>query len=137
MGNYTDKYDKLKPSIIDIESDDYGLVIHNISDQGLGLRIKAGDHKYSNQKSLAILSVADRNNDNKLVVKASGEVVVFHQFDANEIVTNHISHNPVNSYDLPVKARPGQVMYCSDIKAMCFYDGLKWQKIASERLDGN
>jgi hypothetical protein len=44
----------LQQSIIDISTDDYGLVIHNINDAGMGLRIKAGDPTYP--KSLAILS---------------------------------------------------------------------------------
>ena len=81
-------YNNLPESVIDISTEDYGLVIHNI--KGLGLRIKAGspDTLYDTGKSLAILSVADRNNDNKLVVKASGQVVVFNEFEADRVVTN-------------------------------------------------
>ena len=123
----------LQQSIIDISTDDYGLVIHNINDAGMGLRIKAGDPTYP--KSLAILSVADQNNDNKLVVKASGEVVVFNEFDANSIVTNHIALKPTRSSELPFPALPGQVMYCSDTQDLYFYNGLKWQRVISEEVD--
>jgi hypothetical protein len=120
-------YNDLPASLIDISTDNYGLVVHNINDAGMGIRIKAGDPTYP--KSLAILSIADKNNDNKLVVKASGEVVVFNEFDANSIVTNHIALKSTSSDELPFPALPGQIMYCSDIQTLCFYDGLDWHKI--------
>jgi len=123
----------LPESIIDISTEDYGLTIHNINDAGMGLRIKAGDPTYP--KSLAILSVADKNNDNKLVVKASGEVVVFNEFDANSIVTNHIALKPTRSGNLPFPALPGQVMYCSDTQDLYFYNGLSWRRVISEPVD--
>lgn len=123
----------LQQSIIDISTDDYGLVIHNINDAGMGLRIKAGDPTYP--KSLAILSVADQNNDNKLVVKASGEVVVFNEFDAKSVVTNQVTLKATRSNKLPKTANNGQLMYCSDTRALCFYDGRDWQRIVTEKID--
>ena len=46
---------------------DYSISIDNQNEQGLGLRIKAGDKDYSG--SLAILSVADKNNVQQFIVK--------------------------------------------------------------------
>lgn len=127
-------YNNLPESVIDISTEDYGLVIHNINDAGMGLRIKAGNPKYP--KSLAILSVADKNNDNKLVVKASGEVVVFNEFDAKSVVTNQVTLKATRSSRLPFPAHPGQLMWCSDIKSLCFYDGFDWNRIVStEKID--
>ena len=130
MNNYND----LPESVIDISTEDYGLVIHNVNDAGMGLRIKAGDPKYP--KSLAILSIADKNNDNKLIVKASGEVVVFNEFDAKSVITNQVTVRAISSSELPFPANPGQIMYCSDIKSLCFYDGWDWNRIVgTEKID--
>ena len=38
-------YNNLPESVIDISTEDYGLVIHNINDAGMGLRIKAKSEK--------------------------------------------------------------------------------------------
>lgn len=123
----------LPVSIVDVNTDDYGLVIHNMNDAGLGLRIRAGDPTYTKQTgtSLAILSIADKNNDNKLVVKASGEVVVFNEFDAKSVITNQIT---LRATRLPTTGVAGRIMYCSDRRALCFYDGRSWQKIITEEI---
>ena len=127
----------LPVSVIDVNTDDYGLVIHNMNDAGLGLRIRAGDPTYMEQTgtSLAILSIADKNNDNKLVVKASGEVVVFNEFDAKSVITNQVTLKATRSHKLPKTANNGQLMYCSDTRALCFYDGRDWQKIVTEKIN--
>jgi len=54
---------------------DYSLLLNNQNTQGLGLKITAGDDAYSG--SLAILSVADKDDTLVLTAKASGEVIVY------------------------------------------------------------
>jgi len=54
---------------------DYSLLLDNQNTQGLGLKIKAGDDAYAG--SLAILSVADKDDTLVLTAKASGEVIVY------------------------------------------------------------
>ena len=57
---------------IDQNIADYSITVDNQNQQGLGLRIKAGDKDYSG--SLAILSVADKNNVQQFIVKANGDI---------------------------------------------------------------
>ena len=57
---------------IDENIADYSITVDNQNEQGLGLRIKAGDKDYVG--SLAILSVADKNNTQQFIVKANGDV---------------------------------------------------------------
>ena len=66
---YIDVADQVE---MDKDVADYSLVINNQNEQGLGLRIKAGDKDYAG--SLAILSVADKNNVQQFIVKADGQI---------------------------------------------------------------
>jgi hypothetical protein len=54
---------------------DYSLLIDNQNTQGLGVKIKAGDDAYAG--SLAILSVADKDDTLVLTAKADGAVIVY------------------------------------------------------------
>ena len=60
---------------IDENIADYSITVDNQNEQGLGLRIKAGDKDYAG--SLAILSVSDKNNVNQFIVKANGETTAY------------------------------------------------------------
>ena len=123
-----------EPTEIEIVDEAYGLYILNDHEEGLGLRIKAGspDTLYDTGKSLAILSVADRNNDNKLVVKASGQVVVFNEFEANRVVTNKVILKSIDRSKVPMPLRKGMIVYDGSIPALCFYDGQNWHKLMDE-----
>jgi len=77
---------------------DYSLTIDNQSDTGLGLRIRAGlsgSKARDTHGSLAILSVADKHNDNKFIVKASGEVVAYHNLTVKNV---HISGSNITTH---------------------------------------
>ena len=63
---------------IDENIADYSITVDNQNEQGLGLRIKAGDKDYVG--SLAILSVSDKNNVNQFIVKANGETTAYENF---------------------------------------------------------
>ena len=67
---------------------DYPITIDNQDNSGLGLRIKAGNSDSGTYGSLAILSVADKDNDLKLIAKASGEVVVYHELTVHDVIIN-------------------------------------------------
>ena len=65
---------------------DYSISIDNQNEQGLGLRIKAGDKDYVG--SLAILSVADKNNVQQFIVKADGDVNAAEAFSVGRAGTD-------------------------------------------------
>jgi hypothetical protein len=126
----------MEPSMKMIETNEsnYGLYIINEHNEGLGLRIKAGspDTLSTTGKSLAILSVADKDNDNKLIVKASGQVVVFNEFEANRVVTNKVILKSIDRSKVPMPLRKGMIVYDGSIPALCFYDGQNWHKLMDE-----
>ena len=64
---------------------DYVLTINNTHLDGLGVRIKAGN-PIRTEDSKAVFSVADMDNDNKFIVKSTGEVVVYHNLNVNKIL---------------------------------------------------
>ena len=74
--------------LMDTSQADYSITVDNQSDTGLGLRIKAGNSDSGTHGSLAILSVADKANDLKLIAKASGEVVVYHNLTVHDLYVN-------------------------------------------------
>tara|TARA_B110001454_G_C12718730_1_gene433724 strand:- start:1596 stop:1973 length:378 start_codon:yes stop_codon:yes gene_type:complete len=120
--------------MIETNESNYGLYIINEHNEGLGLRIKAGspDTLSTTGKSLAILSVADKDNDNKLIVKASGQVVVFNEFEANRVVTNKVILKSIDRSKVPMPLRKGMIVYDGSIPALCFYDGQNWHKLMDE-----
>jgi hypothetical protein len=79
---------KITKTLMDQTHADYSLTIDNQSDTGLGLRIKAGNSDSGTHGSLAVLSVADKDNDNKFIVKASGEVVAYHNLTVHDVYIN-------------------------------------------------
>lgn len=85
---------------------DYSLTIDNQNDDGLGLRIRAGASSTDNRDingSLAILSVADKTNDNKFIVKASGEVVAYNNLTVKDVFihdSNITTHKDVGTLSL-------------------------------------
>ena len=62
---------------------DYSLLIDNQNTQGLGIKIKAGDDAFAG--SLAILSVADKDDTLAFTVKASGEVIVYDNLTVDDV----------------------------------------------------
>ena len=78
-----------KRLLIDHNIADYGVTIDNQNTQGLGLKIKAGDDAHSG--SLAILSVADKDDTLVLIAKASGEVVVYDNLTVDSLFINNAS----------------------------------------------
>jgi hypothetical protein len=68
---------------IDENAADYSLLLDNQNTQGLGLKIKAGDDAYAG--SLAILSVADKDDTLAFTVKASGEVIVYDNLTVHDV----------------------------------------------------
>ena len=68
---------------IDENAADYSLLLDNQNTQGLGLKIKAGDDAFAG--SLAILSVADKDDTLVLTAKASGEVIVYDNLTVDDV----------------------------------------------------
>lgn len=76
---------------------DYCLTIVNDHPDGMGIRITAGKEliaETDEEKSVAILSVADRQHDNKFIVKSNGAVVSFHSHTIGNI---YIAKNCIRS----------------------------------------
>ena len=68
---------------------DYSLTLDNQNTQGLGLKIKAGDDAHVG--SLAILSVADKDDTLVMIAKASGEVVVYDNLSVDSLFIDNAS----------------------------------------------
>jgi hypothetical protein len=64
----------------------HGVSIQNKNEAGLGLTINAGSKDYNG--SLAILNVADKDNNRVLIAKASGSVVAFGDFSVGDAYKN-------------------------------------------------
>ena len=65
---------------------DYLITLINDCDTGMGLRIKAGTPETTaTNESIAILSVADKHNDNKFIVKSNGNVVSYYNHTIGDI----------------------------------------------------
>ena len=84
---------------------DYCLTIVNDHPGGMGVRVTAGQGLAitSSEKSVAILSIADREHDNKFVVKSNGAVVSFHSHQIGNVFITKNSITSVNGTDQPVE----------------------------------
>ena len=134
--------------------EDYGLTIINECPGGMGLRIKAGDPKKSTgEKSVAILSVADRDHDNKFIVKSNGAVVSYYSHTIGDIF---IENNSINTLDeTPIELKSPVVLrryiksnlpklshdYAGSIVSIedenfkpAYYDGLSWRYFNNDEL---
>ena len=90
---------KINKTLMDQTHSDYSLTIVNDDNSGLGLRIKAGNSDSGTYGSLAILSVADKSNDNKFIVKASGEVVSYYNHTIKDVLISDSSISTLNNGD--------------------------------------
>ena len=92
---------------------DYSLLLNNQNEQGLGLRITAGDQAYAG--SLAILSVADKDANLVLIAKASGEVVVYDNLTVDSLYINNADATTAqistltSGHDLNITTNSGNV----------------------------
>ena len=86
-------------TLMDQTHADYSLTIDNQNNSGLGLRIKAGNSDSGTYGSLAVLSVSDKDNDNKFIVKASGEVVSYYNHTIKDVLISDSSISTLNTGD--------------------------------------
>ena len=82
-----------KQFIIDDAVEEYLITLHNMTERGLGLRIRAGSD-IDPDGSVAILSVADMHNDNKFLVKSNGNVVSLYNHSIGDV---HIQKNQIDN----------------------------------------
>jgi len=85
-----------KQLLIEQNINDYLITLINHHDSGLGLRIKAGSINANDDTSLAILSVSDKNNDNKFIVKADGHAVSYYTHTIGKVF---IESNTISTTD--------------------------------------
>ena len=138
--------------VIDEKVDDYLITLHNITERGLGLRIKAGAN--IDPDSAAILSVADMHNDNKFIVKSNGNVVSYYNHMIGNILisdssienTNNNSINfnsPLTLCKVPNElleeikenVQPGSVISLVDQNYKpAYYDGTHWRYFSNDEI---
>jgi hypothetical protein len=142
-----DKKVTIKESI-----EDYGLTVINECPTGMGLRIKAGDANWT-ETSVAILSIADRDHDNKFIVKSNGNVVSYYNhtigdmfIEKNTIGT--LSTDPIELKETIVLRRyvkrelptlshdyAGSIVSIEDENFKpAYYDGLSWRYFSNDEL---
>ncbi len=152
MKDVTNKFDARMT--IEENVKDYCLTITNDHADGLGIRIHAGKSiaEHESGHSVAIFSVADRENDNKFVVKSNGAVVSFHSHTIGNIymTKNRISsqnHKPIQfkapitldyciKEDLPtLSPEAGSVVMLSDENYKpVYYDGNSWRYFSNDEV---
>ena len=83
---------------------DYLITLINDCDTGMGLRIRAGvPEANTTQTSCAILSVADKHNDNKFIVKSNGNVVSYYNHTIGDIFIEKNSIGTLSSEPIELK----------------------------------
>ena len=144
-----------KKVTIEENVEDYGLTIINECPGGMGLRIKAGDPKKSiGEKSVAILSVADRDHDNKFIIKSNGNVVSYYNHTIGDMFIENntigtLSTDPIELKEavvlrrytknqLPLKLShdyAGSIVSIEDENFKpAYYDGLSWRYFSNDEL---
>jgi hypothetical protein len=118
----------------------------------MGLRIKAGEAKRNTEKtSVAILSIADKENDNKFIIKSNGHVVSYYNHQIGDVFIERssigtVSHKPVefkSPLQLPAmdtrslpnlkSEQAGSVVSLSDKDYKpCYYDGSAWRYFSND-----
>jgi hypothetical protein len=137
---------------------DYLLTLVNDCPYGMGLRIKAGEArrnttKTSTNSSVAILSVADKHNDNKFIVKSNGDVVSYYNHTIGDIfieknIIGTVSSEPIELTE-PVLLRrytknklpklsheyAGSVVSIDDENFKpAYYDGTDWRYFSNDEI---
>lgn len=129
------------------DTQDYLLTLINDCPYGMGLRVKAGEAKRNTtETSVAILSVADKENDNKFIIKSNGHVVSYYNHQIGDVFIERssigtVSHKPVE-FKVPLQLplmdtknlpnlkyeHAGSVVSLSDRDYKpCYYDGSAWR----------
>ena len=134
--------------------EDYGLTIINECSSGMGLRIKAGAKNPEGEKSVAILSVADRDHDNKFIIKSNGNVVSYYNHTIGDMFIENntigtLSTDPIElkeavvlrrytKNELPLKLShdyAGSIVSIEDENFKpAYYDGLSWRYFNNDEL---
>lgn len=133
---------------------DYLITLVNDCDTGMGLRIKAGvPEANANQTSCAILSVADKHNDNKFIVKSNGNVVSYYNHTIGDIfieknIIGTLSREPIKLREPVVLRRytknelpklsheyAGSVVSIDDENFKpAYYDGTDWRYFSNDEI---
>lgn len=137
---------------INEDVDDYLITLVNDCDTGMGLRIRAGESTET-EKSVAILSVADKDHDNKFIVKSNGNIVSYYNHTIGDIFIEKnrigtLSREPIElrepvllrryiKNELPKLAHEyaGSVvsLYDENFKP-AYYDGTDWRYFSNDEI---
>lgn len=82
---------------------DYLITLINDCDTGMGLRIRAGVPEANTTTSCAIVSVADKHNDNKFIVKSNGNVVSYYNHTIGDIFIEKNSIETLSKVPIELK----------------------------------
>lgn len=134
--------------------DDYLITLINDCNTGMGLRIKAGTPETNTTiSSNAILSVADKHNDNKFIVKSNGNVVSYYNHTIGDIFIEQNRIGTLSSEPIELKtpiilrrytknllpqlshAYAGSVVSIEDENFKpAYYDGTDWRYFRDDEV---